>query len=279
MDDYKFSRGSEWRKWDLHAHTPLDAEWIGRPQLLTDSERELFAQRYVASAHAAGLAVVAITDHNFCRSMDELLLPFIMRAATPIGLTVLPGFEVTVADCGGTHLLVIFSESSSLITIDQVMTQLFPPESPRFRGNEVLPSTRIATDLAQILKGSGLSHLVAFAHADRENGVLGQGRGAVRSRFWRQPFVRIAQLSKPPSECTGFMGSVVDGTSWEYSRDIAYVMASDCRGLSQPDLPPDRLALGERFTWIKADPTFEGLRQIVFEPTARTSFQEHRPEE
>lgn len=30
-------------------------------------------------------------------------------------------------------------------------------------------------------------------------------------------------------------------------------------------------------TWIKADPTFEGLRQITFEPTARVRVQEHNP--
>jgi len=30
-------------------------------------------------------------------------------------------------------------------------------------------------------------------------------------------------------------------------------------------------------TWIKADPTFEGLRQIVFEPTARVRVQEQSP--
>jgi len=30
-------------------------------------------------------------------------------------------------------------------------------------------------------------------------------------------------------------------------------------------------------TWIKADPTFEGLRQIVFEPQSRVRVQEHSP--
>lgn len=32
-----------------------------------------------------------------------------------------------------------------------------------------------------------------------------------------------------------------------------------------------------RKTWIKADPTFEGLRQIIFEPTARVRVQETNP--
>ena len=279
MNDYIFHRGSEWRKWDLHAHTPLDTEWISRPPLRTESERKLFAEEYVETATAAGLAVVAITDHNFCSNRDELLIPYVQQAATPLGLTVLPGFEVTVSDCGGTHVLVIFSEASPLVTVDEVMTQLFPPGSSRFQGNEVLPSTRSIEELDEILRQSGLRYLIAFAHADRENGVLNHRGSALRSRLWRQPFVRVAQLSKPPSECTGFIASVVNGTNSHYSRDITYVMASDCRSLDPSILAPERCALGEHCTWIKADPTFEGLRQIMFEPNDRTRFQEHKPEE
>ena len=280
MNDYKYHRGSEWRKWDLHAHTPLDTEWINRPPLRTESERKLFAEQYVETAIAAGLAVVAITDHNFYSNRDELLIPYVQQAATPLGLTVLPGFEVTVNDCGGTHVLVIFSEVSSLDTIDEVMSQLFPPGSSRFKGKEVLPSNRDIIGLNNILKDSGLRYLIAFAHADRENGVLNHRGSALRARLWKQPFVRIAQLSRPPSEyTTGFIASVVNCTNSLYSRGITYVMASDCRSLDQAILAPERCALGERYTWIKADPTFEGLRQIVFEPNDRTCFQEHKPEE
>lgn len=33
-------RGSIWRKWDLHAHTPLDFEWINRPVLNTKEKKK-----------------------------------------------------------------------------------------------------------------------------------------------------------------------------------------------------------------------------------------------
>jgi ABC-type cobalamin/Fe3+-siderophores transport system ATPase subunit/predicted transcriptional regulator len=257
----------------------LDQEWITRPPLATEAQKKLFAEQYVEAAIGAQLSVVAITDHNLCRHRDELLIPYLQEVAIPLGLTVLPGFEVTVSDCGGTHILAIFSEGSSLTTIDEVVSQLFPPGNPRFRGDEVLPSARGIEDLDRILRQSGLDHLLVFAHADRENGVLYQRGGAMRARLWKQPFVRIAQLSKPPSECTGFVESVVKCTNSSYSREIAYVIASDCRSLDPAAVSPERCALGSRYTWIKADPTFEGLRQIVFEPNDRTRFQEHKPEE
>lgn len=34
----------------------------------------------------------------------------------------------------------------------------------------------------------------------------------------------------------------------------------------------------KRYTWIKADPTFEGLRQIIYEPEERVRIQENNPE-
>jgi len=279
MNNYKFARGSEWHKWDLHAHTPLDSDWISHPSLSTDAERRQFAQQYVEAAIKAKLAVVAITDHNFCRSRNELLIPFIQEAASGSGLTILPGFEVTVSDCGGTHVLVIFSEDSSLDTIDNIVSQLFPPGAHRFLSSGVSPSAEGIEKLNEILRQSKLNYLIAFAHADRENGVLQQQAGDLRAKLWQQQFVRIAQLSKSPSECTGFIAQVVNGTNPHYSRDITYVIASDCRCLEQTEVAAERCALGQRYTWIKASPTFEGLRQIIFEPNERVCFQEHKPGE
>lgn len=37
--------------------------------------------------------------------------------------------------------------------------------------------------------------------------------------------------------------------------------------------------LFKRFTWIKADPTFEGLKQIIYEPEERVKIQENKPDE
>jgi flagellar hook protein FlgE len=281
MNDFLFSRGSEWRKWDLHAHTPLDPEWIARPSLKTEADKRLFAKQYVEAAVMAELAVIAITDHNFCSHYDELIIPYLQEAAASLDLTILPGFEVTVSDCGGTHVLVIFSEKSSLVTIDEVVTQLFPAGAGRFQGNNVSASEHGIEKLNKILGQSDLNYLIIFAHADRENGVLHHRGGTHKVRLWQQPFVRIAQLSKPPSQYTGngFIANVVNCIDSNYERDITYIMASDCRSLDPAIVSPERWALGSRWTWIKADPTFEGLRQIIFEPNDRTRFQEHKPEE
>ena len=45
-----FQRGSEWRKWDLHAHTPLDANWLDSETLNDEQSRKSFAKRYISFA-------------------------------------------------------------------------------------------------------------------------------------------------------------------------------------------------------------------------------------
>lgn len=46
----QFLRGSEWRKWDLRAHTPLDKAWKDNEDLSTEQNKKDFAKRYIAFA-------------------------------------------------------------------------------------------------------------------------------------------------------------------------------------------------------------------------------------
>lgn len=276
----RFPSGSEWRKWDLHAHTPLDPGWISAPNLSTEIQKRKFAREYINRAKATDLSVIAITDHNFCRTADDLLIPFIQEEATSAEITILPGFEVCLADCGGTHIIAIFSEGTNFLTIDGIVDQLFPPGSFRFKDSTVMPSDKNLHDFRKILEESRESYLLVFAHADRENGVLHRGHaGETRAKLWHHQAIRVAELSRSPSECTGFYKTVIDGTNARYARSMTYIVGSDCRGIQSGAVPEGRHVLGDRFTWIKADPTFEGLRQIVFEPIARVRIQEHRPDE
>lgn len=46
----QFLRGSEWRKLDLRAHTPLDKAWKDNEDLSTGQNKKDFAKRYIAFA-------------------------------------------------------------------------------------------------------------------------------------------------------------------------------------------------------------------------------------
>ena len=53
------------------------------------------------------------------------------------------------------------------------------------------------------------------------------------------------------------------------------IATSDCHSLKDCE---DRLGKKDKMTWIKADKTFEGLRQILFEPEDRVNFEYGKPE-
>src|SRR3954470_7160930 len=99
----QYSRGSVWRKSDLHAHTPVDHEWINKPDLSDDAKKKAFAKEYIQFAIEEGLEIIGITDHNFCNRVAELILPYIIEEAKANAITVLPGFEITVKDGSGIH--------------------------------------------------------------------------------------------------------------------------------------------------------------------------------
>lgn len=80
--------GASWWLCDLHTHTPGSFDFEDRETVT--------ATDWVAAAKAAGLQVVAVTDHSTNAWVEELHDP---------GLTVFPGVELTVTP--GVHLLAI----------------------------------------------------------------------------------------------------------------------------------------------------------------------------
>ena len=286
----KYPRGSEWRKWDLHVHTPSDHEWINKPNIdfskpLKDIEDELkkFAKDFIKFAMNEKLAVLAIVDHNFCNNLEKCYLPYIINEAKIKNITILPGFEITVTDGSGIHLLVIFKENTNLNKIYEIVKQCFNP------GEELIPATGQVTisnksidQLKELLDNSKEDYVFIFAHADRDNGVLDRNTisGGRRIQEWQKKFINIAQLSKKPDEfgTNNFIYKVINKEDVNYSRDITYIVASDCRSINKNLNRKGRTYLGQKYVWIKADPTFEGLKQIIYEPEERVRIQEDNPD-
>lgn len=105
-----YPRGSEWRRWDLHFHTPSSY----------DVKDNVSNQDIVNCWKHNNLSVVAITDHN---NMDTTRIKELKSLAEIENITVLPGIEF-LSDARGKepiHFIGIFSEQ---IDIDYVWGQL-----------------------------------------------------------------------------------------------------------------------------------------------------------
>lgn len=91
------SRGSEWRKWDLHIHTPASFHWNGGKKFLetTPQEQDQILQKLFNAINDSDVAVFAITDYW---TFDGYLLfkDFLKRKNLKLTKTVFPGMELRV---------------------------------------------------------------------------------------------------------------------------------------------------------------------------------------
>lgn len=262
-----FQRGSEWRKWDLHAHTPLDANWLDSETLNDEQSRKSFAKRYISFAKSQNLSAIAITDHNFCDDIENCLIPYLTEEAQKNGIVIFPGFEITAKDGSGIHILVIFPEDTDIKIILEIVKKCFKAGT-NLQAKETPVSDKSISEIKNIIKETNIDSIFIYAHADSENGVLHNGtiKGIRRIEEWHNNDVEIVQMSKDKLELGGFYKSVFIEKDPKYYRKIAYILASDCRSINlDSNKDNGRCYLGEKFTWIKVDLTFKGLRQAIVE--------------
>ena len=99
----RYPKGSEWRKWDLHFHTPSSYDY--KDKSVTDDE-------IIESLKKEEIVAVAITDHHFIDS-DRIKK---LKALSGDDITIFPGIEF----CGDSrgkepiHFIGIFPEDSDI---------------------------------------------------------------------------------------------------------------------------------------------------------------------
>ena len=97
----RFDKGLQWKKFDLHIHTPASKE-DKIPKNIKPSD-------IIDKAISEGLDAICISDHNSGDWIDE-----VKEAAKGKGITVFPGVEIT-APSGkiNIHILAIFDPTKS----------------------------------------------------------------------------------------------------------------------------------------------------------------------
>ncbi len=99
-----YTKGAEWRKWDLHLHTPSSYDYSNKT--ITDNE-------IIEELSSKNIALVAITDHHV---MDLTRIKSLQSLGATNNITVLPGIEF-LSDARGSepiHFIGIFPENCNL---------------------------------------------------------------------------------------------------------------------------------------------------------------------
>jgi DNA repair ATPase RecN len=281
-----FGRGSEWRRWDLHIHTPDTA--LNNQFTSWESYLEL-----IESANSS-IAVIGVTDYCTLRSYKKILTYREQGRLQNIALTI-PNIEFRITpetrDGKGInlHLLISPHEPDHVSKMETLLARLaitrnqeriscIEPDLRRL-GEMTKPHLVTSPDAAfregvnQFKVGFDtfqewwsrepwlVQHtLIAVANSssDGPSGLRDGGFQSTREEIYR--FAHII-FSGKPNDRTFFLGQSPSGWGHNKKPCLHGSDAHENTKLFHPNL--------DRFCWIKADPTFDGLRQTLYEPEDR----------
>ena len=246
-----FERGSEWRRWDLHLHTASSYDYEYNA---TDSD-EILVQKLQDN----NVVAAAITDH-FVIDKDRIAN---LKSLAP-DIVFFPGVELRT-DKGDTniHVILIFSDTVNLDVLVEDFN-VFKRSAKNYDNNE-----KIYWDYNAIVDFAKQHDALISVHAGRKtNGVDDRISNSLpHNQAVKEEYATTISMFE--------MGQLRDCD--EYKKHIfpdigvkPMVIGSDNHDARNYS-PVNKL-------WIKADVTFNGLKQIIYEPEERVCISDTKPE-
>lgn len=252
------NRGSEWRIWDLHFHTPSSYDY---------QDKSVKNQDIIDILSENNVSVVAITDHHI---IDIERIQDLQKLGKERNIVVLPGIEFC-SELGGSeaiHYIGIFPETANLNTIwTKIQGQCnLTPEEINSRGQEriVCPFEKTSSLIIE------LGGLVTIHAGKKSNSI----EGIKNNLLVKQEFKQQLLSTYHPLLEVGKIEDVESYKSYVFPNiqfSLPIIMCSDNHNI--------REYTTKEKLWIKADMTFEGLKQVLFEPEERVRIQSTKPDE
>lgn len=260
-----FARGSEWGKWDLHVHTPKSFLANGYGACTIDD--------FVNEIAAQGIIVVGLT--NYFR-FDDDELGEIREKLFAKGIAVFPNLEFRTQphnkDNEEMHVHVVFSDKTSKEKIDGFLGRLKTVDDKYCKNltPDEIKNTSITFDaLKTALEGDkAIRHLEDYIIIACPRGDGSFRPSAADDGRGNNLAVMIDKKSDAlfgKKEDTEFF---LKTDRYESARQKPVFLCSDAH---------EKASLGKGFTWVKADTTFEGLKQTLYEPADRVKIQDRHP--
>lgn len=309
MSDY--SRGSEWRRWDLHVHTPE----TNKNDLFNGSSPEekwntfySDVETYVGdgSDPLKNIAAIGITDYlsieNYLKIKKDNRLP---RSVA----LVLPNIEMRIAitaQKSPVNIHFIFDSAfdnhiesrflgklkfsypehgefsatkTEIIRLGKAFDNSLQEAAAYKKGIELfLPSFESIKNIFDVNKDMKKHVIIAIANSSTD-GISGIGNGNGQMQGVKRSILHFIDLvfSGNPSDRDYYLGKktnspidVLQAECGGLKPCIHGCDAHDNAKLFEPD--------NQRYCWIKADPTFSGLKQIVYEPEERVCISAMKPQ-
>lgn len=310
----EYLRGSEWRRWDLHIHTPFTQK---NDQFSGDTEEkkwETFFSDIISYVNSGEenhkVAVLGITDYysidNYLKVISnekmneqfQMILPNIEMRITPVSsrasinihFLVNPGFVPQLKTKVFNQLKFRHSNGQIFYAVREDFIKLGRLKNCAATEREAYTIglgqfVVELSNLKEILSDVDVRNNILVAVSNSSNdGVSGIGNPScinVNSDLTalRDDIYYFSDLIFSSTESTiqYFLGRAAGVSEGEIKRKYGKlkpcVHGCDAHKNSEILAPHD-----EKFCWIKADCTFEGLKQIVFEPAERVFIGCNKPD-
>ncbi len=246
-------RGSEWRKWDLHFHTPSSYDY---------DDKSVTNKDIIESLKKADISVVAITDHHF---IDAQRIKDLKNIAKN-DIVIFPGIELC-SDARGNepiHFIGIFPEDCD---IEYVWNEINSKADIAKKKQEGKKDNEIYCDLEKTSKLiKDLGGIVSIHAGSKSNSI---------EKITNSLPVKMAE-KEDITKCVDIfeLGQEKDQDGYTqkvFSKIGTYpmIICSDNHNARKYQL--------KLSCWIKADTTFEGLKQIKYEPKERVYIGSENP--
>jgi len=272
-----YQRGSKWRKWDLHIHCPDD---VLNNQFEGKDKDEKWV-KYIEKLEKSDIEVLGLTNY-FCINGYEKIINFKNKGRLKNIKLILPNIEFRLSEINKEgefiNFHIIFSNKVSLSRIKSFLNRIYLLNTNK-EGKRLLCTE-------ENLKTVGYDKaLIGFDIFDeivkdftplRDYLIVGviHGYGSFRpSKNNNGRKISLAiELDKRSHIIFGNKDNIeffLQENRYEGAVKKPVILSSDAHNLE---------TIGTKFSWIKADPTFEGLKQIIYEPKDRVKIQTDNPE-
>ncbi|MEE4000828.1 hypothetical protein V1T75_10800 [Tenacibaculum sp. FZY0031] len=306
----KYPRGSEWRKWDLHVHTPASIYHRYGPE--TEATWENFIKDI--ENLPSDFAVLGINDYFFIDGYEKLVEERNSNNRLSNIDLILPVVEFRIDKFAGVdfgklkriNLHVIFSndlpietiKSQFLQTLEQSYslesgeqwTRAITRESVEELGAKIksgVPPEQLSkygTDLEEGFNNLNVREDKIFEALQRDcfkdKYIVAIGKTEWAELKWtdasiatKKSVINKADIVFTASESI----EAFDKAKGQLTAQKVNNLLLDCSDSHYLSSATDKDRIGNCFTWIKADPTFEGLIQILYEPEERISISSNNP--
>ena len=293
------NRGSEWRKWDLHLHTPGTAI-NDKFKLENNTDKDELWKEYCERINSSGVSVVGITDYG---SVDNYI--FLKENRDKFGLNkdivLFPNIELRVSgitsakstkESGGSHhvnLHIILSDKVEVDKMEKLLREItykydtgikinFKDDYSSFVQHNKFKRAPTFNNVIEALKSTfgnnnDTNYLLMTPNGNDGINISIDGTGIDSNRDAFKK-IDIIQSSNENDRSFFLSENILKSTGKNYP----CICASDAHELDHVCETYNNNEPSKKYTWIKADTSFEGLISITYEPETRVKVQENIPE-